>query len=158
MKASHSEHTGKSLIDVEFDCNDSAVLETTVRLVPELTIVAFALKHFHAANINYPVTEPDQLLTLLPADQIVVHGHEITKQNIVRYLSGELFPVCNDHEFARAVYIGLNRCKAAMSWAAQAPPNAEEVMQRFRRNQKTVEAAASEGQEHESPNLEEEVE
>lgn len=132
--------------DSPFDANDWKALTAAIELSPELTIAALAIKRFEATKMRYPIAKPEDLAKLLPRTRAELQNYEIGKKDIVACLNSELFPITNDHELARTVFIGLNRCKAAALWASQAPPNAEIALRNFRRNEKALEAFAQEAQ------------
>ncbi|MFE8072521.1 hypothetical protein QQM79_15790 [Marinobacteraceae bacterium S3BR75-40.1] len=105
-------------VDVEVGPENWHHLEERHRLGPELRIVVLLLERLHASDMAYPFREPDDLMRLLPASKIVLGGVEIARHDIAAFLEPAMFPLRNDAMLAKAVYLAIVRCKAAMRWSS----------------------------------------
>lgn len=96
---------------VDLTPDDFEAMDVALSLIPELRLVALAIRRARRTGLTYPLTSPDQLKQLLGGKRkLVAAGHHIDAKSIRRYLIADDFPIENEGELASIVYIALNRC------------------------------------------------
>lgn len=113
----------------EFDIDDVDILIQAVSFFPEVKLCALALQRARRVEIRYPVKTSRGLVKLLEGNKSeTAYGHTFTPAHINHYVSKELFPINNDSDLIKAVYMGIMRCREDMEWAAKAPANSKELL------------------------------
>ena len=97
--------------DVVFEPSDFDILDLTLCRDPDLRLTAFALKKARESGLRFPVDAPEKLSMLLgssPREERC--GHSIGKEEIVKYMPREWFPINHEGELVSCVYLALARC------------------------------------------------
>lgn len=119
-------------MESSFTEQDLGVLVAVSEITPELRLCTRILQRAREARLRYPIKTARSLIKLLDGNERVdMEGHCFTPAHIRHYLVHEDFPISEETELAKAVYMGLMRCQADMAWAAQAPPDAHKVLTDF---------------------------
>lgn len=113
---------------LEFDRDDFEVLDIALREVPELRICAGVLRAAREAKLEYPITSVNQLIKLLPEQQLYIEGHWLRPALIERYMRQEYLPIENEQNLVARCYLALIRCREDVRWAVHAPPYAAELL------------------------------
>lgn len=98
-------------VDVDFGPEDFEILNIALAFDPELRLSAFFLKRARETDLQYPVENPEQLVTLLgESRRVTLCGHSIHEQDVSRFMPREWFPIAHEGEFISRVYLALTRC------------------------------------------------
>jgi hypothetical protein len=105
------QYDGEHRVDLE-SC-DRKSLDTVLDLVPELRICALALHRLKSRKVGFPISSANDVSRLL--DDGEENGkkfgrHDISREGVQKYMTPELFPISDEEELARAIYIALLRC------------------------------------------------
>ncbi len=111
----------------ELTIEDREVCLLVMDIIPELRIAALAVKRCRERGIEYPIDSLDPIARLYDCEQISIDGHRINGEMLKRYMS-DVFPITDDAQLARAVYLALGRCNTDRAWAIQAPSYARELL------------------------------
>lgn len=123
-----------------FTQDDVDTLVSVLGIVPELVIAAAAVKRRRQLGLEYPMTSTKHVSRLYDNDQTTIGGHRVAADTVERYLA-DAYPIENDEELARAVYLALNRCNSDVAWALQGPTHGKDLIQEI----ETLQGAAESG-------------
>lgn len=90
---------------------DREILVKIIDIIPELRICAEAAMRARAANVQYPIEDHKSLSKLLKEEVYESDGHTITRPQIRELMTSELFPIDDEEDLVRKVYMGLLRCR-----------------------------------------------
>lgn len=116
---------------VMLDDSDFEVMNLVLDQVPELRICAAIVKAAREQQMEYPFKSHDPLVKLLPEKIVLIEGHCIRPALIKRYMPEAYFPIQNEKELIARCYLAFMRCRADVSWAANAPSYATTLLEEY---------------------------
>ncbi|MEV5750701.1 hypothetical protein AB0L00_23005 [Actinoallomurus sp. NPDC052308] len=96
---------------ITFMSEDFEVLDLALRVSPELRFAAFILKLARAANIQYPVTSIDDIVTHIPSGRIGAAGHVVTGESLRIFFPREFLPIESQGDLLTKAYLTLLHCQ-----------------------------------------------
>jgi hypothetical protein len=109
VRLDREDEVGQQKAKRHFDHDDVELLEDVLDLVPDLDVVAFALKTARK-TIDYPLQSHDDLVPLFGEKRKHrFKDRELTFEQAVRFLPKEFFPVVSERDFAGKLLIAFQR-------------------------------------------------
>jgi hypothetical protein len=116
---------------IQFTPEDFEILDLALDQNQELRLCAGVVKAARKAGLKYPLESNKVLQGLVPKKKMMVEGHQLRAALIERYMPKEYFPINDERELIARCYVALVRCMGDMTWAAQAPPDATQILKEY---------------------------
>lgn len=116
-----------------FKNEDLGIIEEAMHLAPELRVCVLAVRQARQLKIKYPLNSRRDLVRLLGKESFVVEDLRASPELVEQYIIDDDFPIADERELIRAVYVALSRCNEDLHWAARASQNAQLALREYGR-------------------------
>jgi hypothetical protein len=98
-------------LELHLSVDDLDLVDAVLCVYPELRVVISLGQLARRLGLSYPVNSGQQLVDLLGNRSLILGGHAVDADSLIRALSDEWFPLAHEGEFLSAVHLGLIRCR-----------------------------------------------